>query len=184
MTSVSLNMLKAEWKAAKYTPPEDDTAHLLPEDHPDHEPFELSETYENQLGREVIEEGTFPSEHTFFKMMQDWCLKATLTDFEASEVWARALNEHHALVYSSAARLFYLSLTDAFEDKARRIGQDLDAAGGVPLMQLVYYGVSHATKMIVHELHDAENESDKMRALSAIYYMVSVAFNGVGDWQH
>ena len=52
-------------------------------------------------------------------------------------------------------------------------------------MQLVYYGVSHATKMIVDEVHDAENNnSDKMRALSAIYYMVSVAFNGVGDWRH
>ena len=158
--------LKAEWKAAAYTPPQDDEELAL----------------EEELGRTLIEEGTFPTEHEFYQMMQDWCLRASLTNFETSEVWARALKEHHELVYTAVAKLFYVSLTDAYKTEARQIGQELDVEGGMPLMQLVYYGISHATKMVADELPGSD--SDKMGAISSIYYMVSVAFSGVGEWQH
>ena len=159
-----IQTLKAEWKAAAYTAPQDDEELAL----------------EEELGRTLIEEVTFPTEHDFYKMMQDWCLRASLSDLETSEVWARALKEHHELVYTSVAKLFYASLTDAYKTKARRIGQELDAEGGMPLMQLVYYGISHATKMVADELPGSD--SDKMRAIASVYYMVSVAFDGVGEW--
>ena len=120
----------------------------------------------------------------FYKMMEDWCIRASRSrsNFEESEVWARALKRHHELVFKSVAKLFYLSLTDEYKTKARRIGQELDAKGGMALMQLVYYGISHATKMVADELPDSD--SDKMRAISTIYYMTSVAFHGVGEWQN
>ena len=172
--------LKEKWKAAKYTPPDEDTDHLLTEEHPDYEPIELSQTCEEELARKVIEEGTFPSKHQFHAMMQEWCLKTTLTN--NFEFWAPALNDHHELVYESVARLFYMSLTDEFETKARRIGEELDARGGMPLMQVVYYGVSHAAKSASDEL--PESDPAKMGAVSTIYYMVSDAFNGVGDWRN
>ena len=176
--------LKEEWRSAQYTPPADDTAHLLAEDDPDYEPFELSATYEDQQCRELIEAARFPTSGECLTVVQDWCRRANLAPSNAPcftravpvDACADALHAHPALVYESIARLFYSSFTDDDKSKARAVGVELNEKGGMPLMWVVYYGFSQVVKEMETEA------SGRLRWASAFYHGVSHAWEGVGNW--
>ena len=175
MSTSFVSRLKEEWSVAKYTPP-DET--LYPVGHPEYEPFELSLTYEEQQCRKLIETARFPTEGECFKLVQDWCLRASLHDMQMADACAMKLHAHHALAYESIAHLFYASVTDDFETKARAVGEELDRTGGMPMMWVVYYGFSHAVGKMEAEAMPSS------RCGASLHPLVSLAWSGVGSWAH
>lgn len=175
--STLIKTLKEEWIAAKYTP-RDDTSHLLPEDDPEYEPYELSVTYEDEQCRSLIKTAEFPSMHMFMKLMQDWCLSISLRDLEMADACAQALCKNAELAYTSVARLFYAIYTDEFEAKARSIGETLNKVGYMPMMWVAFYGFSNTVKKMEH------GQSGKLRWAHAFHPQVSAAWNNIGDWQN
>ena len=151
-----LSALKDEWHAAPYTPPEDDD--------------ELA--HENDQLREVIGQAAFPP------------MESVCRDFLAG-YWGKrdcehlvaAMVTHRDLVYASVAKIVYAMCTDAFDDKARAIGEELHAVGGLALMQCVYYALSMVARAMTAEV------SDESCLHSAFYGALSHAFHGVGDWR-
>ena len=83
-------------------------------------------------------------------------------------------------MYESVARLLYASFTDAFEDKARRVGEALDAEGGMDLMRLVSYAYSHTVRKMEASL--PSHDKFKRGWASAFQPQVSAAWSGVGEW--
>ena len=57
-------------------------------------------------------------------------------------------------------------------------GEELDKAGGMPMMWVVYYGFSHAIGKMEMETMSSS------RCGAALYPLVSRAWGGVGNWQH
>ena len=157
---------KAEFDAAPKAVPSDD----------EEEPYELSEAYELAQVRALIRESAFPEEDEFVAWQKEY----------AAGLERKGLHPHAAdhmlnvalfgpLVYKSVAALFYATTTEAFEAKAKAIGEELDGKGGFPLMSCVYYALSHTVAKL-------ELQKGKVEWSSAFYYPLSAAWDRVGDW--
>lgn len=160
MTTTLTAVLKSEWQAAAFTPEEDDEDLAL----------------ECEQVRKVIEEGTFPTHHelvgdfiSFFSHKEDqWYLVETIVVYATT-------------VYESVAKIMYAMHTDAFEEKARAIGQKLYDVGGLKLMQCAYYALSQTASSMTEEVY--AEQKDLHHLYSVFASELSYAFNGVGGWQ-
>ena len=87
-----------------------------------------------------------------------------------------AMKEHENLVYKSTAKLFYALCIDDEAPKMKAVGKELNAAGGLLLMQCAYYALSMIAQEVVTRHGGPKHPG--------VYYgSVDVAFHGIGEWQ-
>lgn len=154
VTNVDLiAQLKAEWCAAKYTPEQDG----------EHDE-ELA--YEEAQMRSIVETSTFPSREELLS----WVLHA-YPQFEG------ILPQHTNLVYASVAKIFYATCTDACREKVRAVGEELNAAGGLKLMQCAYYAFSIVAVQAAGAKGPGWDPFGRV-----MHRLVASYFDGIGDW--
>ena len=161
-----ITALKTDWLNADYSPHTDE---------------EIAR--EQAVVRRVISDAEFPDPTEFTEFVQSAYRLAFADDLavfaDDLAVFADDLlltfGMHQEIVYQSVAKLFYATCTDT--QRAKAVGEELNAAGGIRLMRCAFY----AFKWVVAKfLTDMEIEPWYAQVF---YIYIEVAWDGVGEWK-
>ena len=157
-----ISELKTEWRAAPFTPSEDE-----------------EEQYEDSTVRSLIRAADFPTLDTLYSVFLGRRISQEGSVAEAlrKHPEAVAMVDHADLVYAAASKILYATCTDVYKAKVRAIGQELHEAGGMALMQCVYYTLMLAVSKMADD-HSFSPITGRM-----ISQKLEYAFDGVGDWR-
>lgn len=150
-----ITALKTDWLNADYSPHIDE---------------EIAR--EQAVVRRVISDAEFPDPTEFTEVVQSASRLAFADDLLLT------FGVHQEIVYQSVAKLFYATCTDALRARARAIGEELNAAGGIRLMRSAFYAFKWLVAKFLTDMG-----IEPWYSTQVFYIYIEVAWDGVGEWK-